>query len=234
MNLHFTLRGLSPCVKFSTWGKRPTSANPVFSANATLDWPKKEWPKRAWHTVGGTLKVSGTRFTRQRAENTRGSAFSFCVQFGDSRCFGGGAGATWRGRVDEVYAVELNSRCVQPVGGTSVAGCWNSVAHRDSVVEQATLLQTWKIWGEQVWSCEGIKVLGTPVGKRPRPMQSWPIQCWDLLCVLVRPRKVEGEGPKFRVFFFFFLSPVVFSLNFGGVLKAGTLKCARLGSRVVV
>ena len=48
--------------------------------------------------------------------------------------------------------------------------------------------------------------------------------------------------PKISLFFFPFPPPFrsfcvslgVFSLNFGGVLKAGTLKCARLGSRVVV
>ena len=44
--------------------------------------------------------------------------------------------------------------------------------------------------------------------------------------------------PKISLFFFPFPPPFrcfcVFSLNFGGVLKAGTLKCARLGSRAVV
>ena len=49
------------------------------------------------------------------------------------------------------------------------------------------------------------------------------------------------DRPKFRFFFpprhnfHSFLSLLgVLSLNFGGVLKAGTLKCARLGSRAVV
>ena len=50
------------------------------------------------------------------------------------------------------------------------------------------------------------------------------------------------DRPKFPSFFSlsrrkirsFLPSLGVFSLNFGGVLKTGTLKCARLGSRAVV
>ena len=53
----------------------------------------------------------------------------------------------------------------------------------------------------------------------------------------------KGGEPKFFGAFFplsshnvhsFFPLLGVFSWNFGGVLKTGTLKCARLGSRVVV
>ena len=50
-----------------------------------------------------------------------------------------------------------------------------------------------------------------------------------------------GGGPNFRAFFpspatifVLSLSQGVFSWNFGGVRSAGGLKCARLGSRVVV
>ena len=52
----------------------------------------------------------------------------------------------------------------------------------------------------------------------------------------------KGGGPKISLLFFllpsdispFLLSLGVFSWNFGGVLEAGTPKCARLGSRAVV
>ena len=70
---------------------------------------------------------------------------------------------------------------------------------------------------------------------------------WCLLVVLVGvfkifgplPRPPPSEGPslgppKISLFFFpfrsFCVSLGVFSLNFGGISKAGTLKCARLGS----
>ena len=68
--------------------------------------------------------------------------------------------------------------------------------------------------------------------------------CWSKICALpdfpppppalCRAQNFDLFSPSRHNFFSFFALLGVLTLNFGGVLKAGTLKCARLGSRAVV